>query len=645
VTSARRAAAALPLVAVLAIDPGGLAPFGPAKWALVSVVVLVGLGAVMAMPSTGPRPRLARGPMVAWGAFLAIVVVAAARGLDPLYAWIGTPERHFGVVAWGLCAAAFVVGQRVGHEDGASEAVVAAGAGAVGVLGLWVAAEAIGWKPMALVAAGTRPVGTLGSSAYVGAAAALLTPVAVGWAASGPRRMLGWGAAGFGAFALVAAGARAAWVGAAVALVAVFVGAITGSRARAGRRRWGRGFAAAGVIAVAVVGVAGATGVAGRLGATFNDRNGGAKGRVDEWRVAAGVVADHPLTGTGPEGYRIAFGRAVGDRYEQVHGRDPLPDRAHSAVLDVAATTGLPGLVAYGVLLMITGRMVVRAVRRPDDERENRRKLRDVGVAVGLLAYATQSFFLFPIAELDPVAWLLAGTLVGSVAGRAVGERAMRGGARRGLKVAVAGMAAMLALVAGTLDVAADRAAKTTLARAGRDRVDDPERAAKLRPDQVRYRLVAARADEAVGSSAGLDRAIDELEQASNVSPEDPVVRAEHARLLLARAQRTENPRHIARARGELEKLAIDDPRNAEGLLRLGVARALDDDEQGAEQAWREAERLAPRNAAASVDLTLLYLGQGRAAEAKAAAQRAVAREPDNQQAKDALARAALDGT
>jgi O-antigen ligase len=643
------------LVAVLAIDPGGLAPFGPAKFALVSTVVLVGWAAVL-LSGRGPGPPLARGPMVAWGTFLGIAVVAAARGLDPLYAWIGTPERHFGVLAWSLCAAAFVLGQRVGRDDGARDAVCRAGAGAVGLLGLWVMAEAVGWKPMALVAAGARPVGTLGSSAYVGAATVLLTPVALGWAASGGRRMLGWGAAGFGAFALVAAGARAAWVGVAVALVVVFVGTAVRSRRRLDGRplrggRLRRGVVAGAVVGVIVVGVAGATGVVGRVGATFEDRNGGARGRLDEWRVAARVVAEHPVTGTGPEGYRIAFGRAVDDRYEQIHGRDPLPDRAHSAVLDVAATTGLAGLVAYGVLLVITGRMVVRATRG--------KSRREVGMAAGLLAYVVQSLFLFPIAELDPVAWLLAGTLVGSVAGgtRAGAGRRSReprsGAAAPASPVAAGGgvaagglvaVAAAVALVAGIADVMADRAAKATLAQAGRDRVADPERAARLRPDQVRYRLVAARADEAVGSSAGLDRAIDEVERAGELTMNDPVVRGEHARLLLARAQRTESPSHIAQARADLEQLAIDDPRNAAVLLRLGVARALDADDRGAERAWRRAEALAPKKAAASIDLARLYLRQGRTTEARAAAHRAVAREPTNAQARQALAET-LDGT
>ncbi|MCU1484760.1 MAG: hypothetical protein JWN67_1506, partial [Actinomycetia bacterium] len=172
----RRALAAVPVVAVLAIDPGGLAPFGPAKWLALTTLLLV----VAAWVALDRPLRIAPRPTLAWGAFLAVVVVAALTGLDPVYAWLGTPERHLGAVAWLLCAVAFVVAQSTDEAEGRT---VAAGAAiAAGALGAWATAEALGWHPLHLVGAGTRPVGTLGSSAYLGAATALLAPVAAGMA-------------------------------------------------------------------------------------------------------------------------------------------------------------------------------------------------------------------------------------------------------------------------------------------------------------------------------------------------------------------------------------------------------------------------------------------------------------------------------
>jgi hypothetical protein len=370
--------------------------------------------------------------------------------------------------------------------------------------------------------------------------------------------------------------------------------------ARRPSRRWIVGGLAALVLAVVVAGLAG---VAHRAGDALTDRDGGARGRLDEWRVAVRVVADHPVLGTGPEGYRLAFGTAVDDAYERAHGRAELPDRAHDALLDVAATTGVVGLVAYLAVLATTGAAVLRALRRDPWL---------VGIAAGLVAYVGQSLFLFPLAEVDPVAWLLAGVLVARVATtREV---------RTPLVVpAVAAGLAVVALVGGGLDVAADRLARS----------DDPTRAADLRPDQLRYHLVAARAEEANGSSLALDRALAQLDDALDVSPLDPVVRGERSRLLLDRARRSGEARHARVARRALEDLARDDPRNAVVLLRLGVARAAVGDDVGAERAWLRAEHLAPRSAAASTDLALAYERLGRTADARAAARRALAREPD----------------
>ena len=613
------------MAAVLAVDPSGLAPFGPAKWALVTTLVLA---AMAVLPGRGRRLSVVRAPVVPWALLLAAVVVAAATGLDPLYAWIGTPERRFGVLAWVLCGLAFVVGQQLDEDD--SRFVTASAAAAGAVAGLWAVAEELGWDPIGLTGAGDRPGGPLGSSAYLGAVAALLTPVCLGIAVDPrwhrtARRAAGVGVAA-GSAALVLSGARAAWGAAAVAAVAAVV------VRRSALRRHRRLAAGLGAAALAVGAFALLAGAPGRVGDAVTDDAGGPRGRLDEWRVAARVVADHPLTGVGPEGYRIAFGAAVDDDYEQDHGRDPLPDRAHSSVLDVAATTGLFGLAAFVLVVAVTGRFVLRAVRSGPAW--------VAGSAAGLVAYAAQSLFLFPLAELDPLAWLLAGVVV---------SHSVRAEDRVALSPprVVAGVCAALAgaaLVAGVLDVAADRTARRTLAAVAEDRaVDDPGAAARLRPDALRYRLVAARAEEAGTAPGGRRRALAHLDRALALSPRDPVAGAERGRLLLASARLTLAPEDVRAAQAALEALARRDPRNARTLLRLGLARDLAGDGPGAEQAWLAAERLAPRSSAGPTNLALAYARAGRWDEARAAARRALRRDPSDTRAQEVLR--AADGT
>lgn len=585
-------AAGLAVVAVVAaVDPAGQAPFGPAKWAVATTSVFA-LGAVIAWRRS---VRVARVPMLLFVAFVGWTGVTAVAGVDPLYAWTGTPERHAGVVAWALCALAFYVGQSL--RDTEYRTMATAVSVAAVVAGAWAIVELLGWTPLHLTGVTDRPGGSFGSSAYLGAAMALLAPPAWGLAldASTRRRVRAVAVvgAGFATVALVASGARAAWLGALVAAVALVV--------RRGPTRRTAVVAAAGLAFIIAVAVA--TGVAGRAPDLVGDDRGGVAGRLDEWRVAGRVVADHPVLGVGPEGYRIAFTDSVDEAYEQAHGRHPLPDRAHSAVLDVAATTGLPGVALYLALLGVLAALAWRALRHPVPW--------VAGTACGVLAYFVQSLVLFPIPELDVVAWLLAGTVVA----RAV-RRPELSARRRHPYVAVAAAAlAVVAAVAGTLDIAADRAV-----------THDTARAARFRPDALRYHLAAARSHEANGAFTD---AIRQVERAERVSPRDPVVERELARLFLERARRTRAEGDIDTARAALEDLARRDPHNAETQLRLGLARVLDADDRGAEQAWLAAERLAPRSAAASTNLSVMYERRGRGADARQAAERARRRGAD----------------
>ena len=600
-----RCAVTVAVAAVGLLDPWGLTPFGPAKWAAVSISI----GAAALFVFGGTPIRAVRSSTIGWIAFLLAAALAAARGADPLYAWIGTPERHFGWLTWVLCALSFVVGQQLRPAEVRS--LVAALAALGGVAGCWTIGELAGWDPFALTNAG-RPIGVMGSSAFLGALTTMTTPVALGAALDPTWRRgqrIGLAVAGASsAVALVASGARAAWIGAAISLAVVTVCRRRSLRART--VTWG---AVAVVVGTFVISVGLAAGVAGRLSNAFTEFDGGARGRADEWRTAVRVIAGHPLTGVGPEGYRLAFASAVDVEYEQRHGRDPLPDRAHNSVLDVAATTGVPGAVLFLLVVASVGRFLVRAIGGSAPMVG--------GVSAGVLAYALQSLFLFPLAELDPVVWLAAGAAVGAVAkGHEIANFFPAVGVRH-LLAAVT----LFASVVGVLDVAADRAARRVLDEmADGHSPSDPDGAARLRPDAVRYHLVAARGYEESAEVGSFAAVLRHLDAAARLSPHDPVVRRDRARILLERARTTTAPDDIARAVSTLRSSAHDDPINAEVQLRLGLALALAGDHGAAERAWVKAERLAPTSSSAATNLAIAYARQGRIDDARRAAERAI---------------------
>lgn len=558
----RWSAAVLPIAAVVAADPAGWNPFGPAKWAAVSTTV-----AVLALDLV--RRRRWRVPTVAavlWIVLLGLAVASALGAVDGWYAWVGTPERHFGVLTWVLLAVCFVGGAQLdgGHLIwiGRGSAVAAVWLGAYASVERWIG------RPIDISTTTDRLGGPFGSAAYLGAACCLLVPIAAALAMDGCQpcawRLVGAAGAALGAFALVGSGGRAAWLGMAVAAGVVVV--VTR------RRRL--------VVALAGLAALGTLVMLPRL-ADVVDREHGPWSRIDEWWVARDVVADHVWLGVGPEGYRVVVGAEIDAAYERSYGRDVMPDRAHSSLLDVGTTLGVPAAVVYAALVVLVMAGCVTWCRRAPLE---------MGLAVGVMAYFVGQLLLFPIAELDPFAWLVGGAVLagtGRVREVVIGARARMAG------TGVAAAAAVAVIVSGVTDIAADRLARRAVDRLGTvAAVADAERAADLRPDLIRLQLLEAAAAEATGTLGGTDQAIASTERAGEWSPRDPVVRLRLAIYRSRRAEITGVDDDVAAALVAWQDLAGTDPNCFECQLGLGRAAAMADDAALAEAAWRRAVTL-----------------------------------------------------
>lgn len=621
------ALAAVPLVATVAVDPAAYAPFGPVKWAVVSTAVLLA-GAAAARWGLG---GVDRPTTLVWLAFLGWTAVCGFAGRDPWYAQAGTPERHAGLVLWLLCFVAFLTAQRAG-PSAARPVARGAALAAVGI-GLWSVVELLWRAPVASDATSARLAGPFGSAAFLGAACCLLGPVALGVALDRSTDRVGGGAPGDGAdgrssdrawrrvgavgavgalVGLAGSGTRGAW------LAALMVGVTVVVVRRRALVRHPEVAAAAGVAALLLFVAVAVVGPRGGAVATV-DRSTPATARLDEWRVGARALREHWLLGTGPEGYRIVFPGVVDDAYERAYGRAVEVDRAHDVLLDLGITVGLPGLLAYLVLAGLVARRVWRALRggRP----------LVAGVAAGVAAYGLQQLVLFPVAELEPVAWLLAGVVM------AVEVRAVEWSrVLRPASLSLAALAAVAALLGG-LDVAADREAARSVdaAAAGRSgaAVDAARRAVRLRPDQVRYRIAAARA------LAPLDRAgaLAQLDAAGQWSPDEPALAVERAALL-----------GTARA---WQAVLDRDPGRAAAWLELGVAAAREGDGELARRAWQRAAELAPDDPRPWLNLARLHLDQREWAAARlalASAEDIAPGDPDAARLRRELARAEAGG-
>jgi predicted Zn-dependent protease len=206
--------------------------------------------------------------------------------------------------------------------------------------------------------------------------------------------------------------------------------------------------------------------------------------------------------------------------------------------------------------------------------------------------------------------------------------------------VAVLGVAALVAVTAGGLDVMADRHAADAAAAGRRGdtagAVLAATEAVDRRPDEVRLHLLLART--LVAADRPTKRAVAAVDDALRISPDDPIARRERARLLVQLAASTHLPADVAAARDDAAGLVARDRTNAASWMLAGAAARLAADAPAAEAAFERAEDLSPRDPTPSIELALLYLDTGRRDEAAAAADRAVARAPGDARAQDVRA-------
>jgi O-antigen ligase len=597
------AAAAVVAVAV-AVDPWGFRPFTTARWAVVGVAVTAA-AAVAGAAKRRARLPLPRPLVLAGAGLLVCLAVATATALDPLTALLGHPRRHLGLLGWVVSALAFVAGARL-TADEVRRHLGRAGVVAAGITGVASLADLAGWDPAGSEFAGGRIGGLLGQPVYLGAVTVLLVPLAVGVAVD-PSAGRWWrraaaGAAVACAVALVATQTRGAWLGAALALAVAWPRVVPPVRAwlTARPRAMTAGLALAAVLALVPLGA--------RAAAGLDSDAAGGRGRVDDWVVAARVIATHPVTGVGPEGYRIAAPAHVDDGYARRHGRDEVLDRAHNGPLDVAVSAGIPAAGLYVALLGGVAACSARVLRRSTDPVV-------AGAAAGVVAWVGQQAVGFPIAEVDPVAWLLAGTVVVAACGLAPPLRAPHVARAPRIGRLAAGATAAAVAVAGWTGVAADRdlraAERATADRAPASAVTAADRATARRPDDVDAWYVAARVASAPAGLPAVDAGLDRVEEGLTWSPDDPALRALHTDLLVERALRSGLPDDLAAAERAARDRTVADPsgprahrqlglvlatagRPAEARVALARALALDPDDPVAEQALADIDGATP---------------------------------------------------
>ena len=144
---------------------------------------------------------------------------------------------------------------------------------------------------------------------------------------------------------------------------------------------------AGGVAALALLGVAAVLFAGSELDRAVREKTHIAETNVDtrelRWQAAARMVADHPVVGVGPGGFREGYPAA--SHNAEIDEQTPV---AHNMYLEVAAELGVPGFALFVALLVLTAVTSERVRRTTDDP------LPVVAVQASLIAVVVASTFL-----------------------------------------------------------------------------------------------------------------------------------------------------------------------------------------------------------------------------------------------------------
>lgn len=137
--------------------------------------------------------------------------------------------------------------------------------------------------------------------------------------------------------------------------------------------------------------------LSGLLHGELSDEAGTYRGYI--WKAAVKIIAQRPVLGGGPGSFFSLF-KPYNEGYNDLSQYGVAVDFAHNDFLNIAACTGLPGLGLYLAFLVSLAVRCVRALRRCPAM---------LILLAGLLGYLVYSFFVFSIAIVSPLFWVLAG--------------------------------------------------------------------------------------------------------------------------------------------------------------------------------------------------------------------------------------------
>jgi O-antigen ligase/tetratricopeptide (TPR) repeat protein len=372
--------------------------FEEPKVAFLSLTALVLLGVAASALLGGQRLRLSWRDPVLLSVLLCTVsaLVSTLASMSPHTSWRGAADSQAGL--WTILGylVLFLATRTACNTFADGRRLLTAAVFGAAIASIYAIVQAFGrdpleWDGVSVFAGTARPFATLGHPNVLGAYLVLAGPLAFAFAERAARARRWFACAILASIGLLSGVvilltlSRAAWLAAGFASL-VLLGAWWLAGAKRASVMLAMGLVLAGSIGACTLGAK------PEMSQRVRHLADGS-GRWQLWRAAWDVFRDRPVSGSGLDTFRLAFGSKRPADYRQVEG-DAAPVKAHNEFLHTLATQGALGGLALAALLAGLGVATVRSWRQvvPEDQPFL------AAISAGIAGFVVQNLFGFTTA-------------------------------------------------------------------------------------------------------------------------------------------------------------------------------------------------------------------------------------------------------
>ena len=133
---------------------------------------------------------------------------------------------------------------------------------------------------------------------------------------------------------------------------------------------------------------------------------GAAGSRIETWNSAFRMIADHPISGIGPEVMKMVFPRYETELFRFKEAFHVKQDRCHDEAFDIGVTKGIPALFIYVWLLFTFFKLGLGKIYGNFDKNI---KISIAGIIAAFVSYQIQNLFSFGVLAITSLVWVMFG--------------------------------------------------------------------------------------------------------------------------------------------------------------------------------------------------------------------------------------------